>query len=40
MEFFLFCYIIRRTAGRNTFLQREENKYEGNQLRILCKLYI
>ncbi|CBL20475.1 hypothetical protein CK1_25390 [Ruminococcus sp. SR1/5] len=24
MEFFLFYYIIRRTAGRNTFLQREE----------------
>ena len=22
MEFFLFLYIIRRTAGRNTFLQK------------------
>ena len=37
MEFFLF---LLYNQGEILSCKERRNKYEGNQLRILCKLYI
>ena len=39
MEFFLFCYIIRRTAGRNTFCKERRNKYVKGTNKEYCANY-